>query len=92
MNKDIGYRILCLYPGKIYDQKTSQYVPDVANPMHWFGKWSSYGGYLGVYDTVDDAKNSARANGVKKGTYEVWRFHIGLPTSDIPRFPPEKVA
>jgi len=41
---------------------------------------------------VDSVKNAAKSNGIKKGTYEIWKFHIGvLPDSEIPWFPPTKV-
>ena len=55
----------------------------------WFGKYSSYGGDLGMFMNSTDAKNSARANGIKQGEFEVWKFYIGLDPNEF--FLPEKV-
>ena len=55
----------------------------------WFGNAQSYGGECGVFSTVQFAKNSARANGIKKDEYEIWEFYIGLDPKEF--FLPEKV-
>ena len=91
MRKEIGYRILVLYPELVYDYKQRKNVQGT-HPHHWFGKSSSYGGYLGVYDSVEDAKNSARANSIKKEEYQIWKMHIDIPSQDSPWFPPEQVV
>jgi hypothetical protein len=60
-------------------------------PLEWCGHYRSYGGERGVWMDVRSAKAYAKSKGIKKGTYEVWRFHIGLPDSEVPWFPPTKV-
>lgn len=78
---DVGYRIKVLEERKGYRSK-----------LGWWGYYRSYGGERGVWRDVDSAKRAARSNGIKKGTYEIWKFHIGLlPDSEIPWFPPTKV-
>jgi hypothetical protein len=59
--------------------------------QEWFGRIHSYGGACGMHKTEQWAKNLAKSKGIRKGTYELWKFHIGLPTSKVPWFPPEKV-
>jgi hypothetical protein len=90
-SRDIGYRIWVLT-----GQTTREWDPVIristpTDQPHWFVQHSSYGGLRGVFDDIDGAKNSARSNGIKKGTYEIWKFHMGRPDSSIPWFPPEKV-
>ena len=77
---DVGYRIKTLEPRQGYRSE-----------IGWFGRAQSYGGDRGVWRSLSEARNSARSNGIKKGTYEVWRFHIGLPDSELQWFPPTKV-
>ena len=76
---DIGYRLMVIIP----------------KPLHvktgWHGHYGSYGGERGVWMDVRSAKAYAKSKGIKKGTYEVWKFHIGLSDSEVPWFPPTKV-
>lgn len=58
----------------------------------WFGSHRSQIGIYGVAPSVYTARKSARANGIKKGTYEIWKIHIGDINSKTPYFPPEKVV
>ena len=90
---DIGYRIKC---DKEYDKLLYEASPTggwnrILMKTNWFAKFSSYGGARGVFDSAQSAKDSARTNGISKGTYEIWKFHIGDQTSAVPFFPPEKV-
>ena len=77
---DVGYRIKILKPRAGHHDEVG-----------WWGYYNSYGGERGVWIDVGSAKRAARSNGIKKGTYEVWRFHIGLPDSEVSWFPPTKV-
>lgn len=87
---DIGFRLLMLDPkDKYWDVSTRSYITD--STPRWLSNSRSYGGERGVFSDIENAKNSARAHAVKKGTYEIWKFHMGLPTSEVPWFPPEKV-
>ena len=87
---DIGYRLWMKDAEyREWDSVTRLYTSRYVS--YWFEHYSSYGGVRGVWDDIESVKRSARANGIKKGTYEIWKFHIGLPTSSVPWFPPEKV-
>lgn len=63
---------------------------DSASP--WFGSYTSQLGMCGMAECIHDARLSASANGMKKGTYEIWKMHIGDINSRTPYFPPEKVV
>jgi len=80
VHPDLGYRIKILEPRAGYQDEVG-----------WFRRAQSYGGERGVWVCLENARNAAKANGIKQGTYEVWRFHIGLSDSELPWFPPTKV-
>ena len=82
LNAKIGYRALLIIDG------AGSKFPD----EYWFSWYRSYGGEVGVYESVDSLKRSLRGNGYSKNQYEIWKFHIGLmDNKDSPWFPPEKV-
>lgn len=54
--------------------------------------WTNSAGTRGCFPRKSSCIKSANYLGFSKGEYEIWKFHIGLPTSDIPWFPPENVT
>ena len=76
---DVGYRLMVVVPVQYYAKRG------------WYGRAQSYGGRMGFWPDVRGVKESAKSNGIKKGTYEIWKFHIGLPNSEVQWFPPTKV-
>lgn len=77
---------------------TSMTVPERKNIAYrlfrtdntaWFGRYSSVGGWLGFYDSVEAVKRSASQYGIKR--YQVWKFHCGIPGCSTPFFTPEMV-
>ena len=76
---DVGYRLMVIIPKPLYVR------------TGWFGRGQSYGGFMGFWPDVGRVMESAKSNGIRRGTYEVWKFHIGLPDSEVPWFPPTKV-
>ena len=90
--RDIGYRLWVTRDRGVYGQwNPATRNREISDQPHWFVHYGSYGGLRGVWDDVNGVKQSARSNGIKKGTYEIWKFHMGRPDSLVPWFPPEKV-
>jgi hypothetical protein len=87
--RDIGYRIwrpdMVL---KLWDAQAKVQTQHFVS--RWFEQWGSAGGQRGVFESIESARRSAAANKIPKNAYEIWKVHIGLPSS-IPWFPPEKV-
>lgn len=90
---DVGYRALIHTRKKhAFDANTRVWnTIKVQTSPEWFGHRNSKGGGLGFYPTISELKDSIRAYGFSRNQYEIWKFHVGLPTSEVPWFPPEKV-
>jgi len=83
---DIGYRIKWAnptYPSHQWCRATMISTP-------WAATYYGAGGDRGVYVDIQAAKMSMSCRRLNE-PYEVWKFHIGGPDSDIPYFLPEKV-
>lgn len=87
MHPDIMYRVFCKTPREQWEWDGTGAKRIVTN---WYMNFTPSSGPRGCYSSVKSARTSAsRAREI--GGYEIWKFHIGLPDSEIPWFPPEKV-
>lgn len=80
---DVGYRIY------LTNKINSMYTKEKWINTPWFTVYKGAGGDRGVYTDINSAKRSAKSYGFNK--YEIWKFRIGLPNSEVPFFPPTKV-
>lgn len=80
---DVGYRIRVLTPPSSFAV--------AANYPKWAVGYGTHMGELGMRSSLEQARKSAASNGIRIGTYEVWKFHVGNDFAKTPYFMPEKV-